>query len=91
MHPQCLYGEDEEHCEEEYKKKGLISKDATFPCFSPHYHPNSSSTKVAVKILGVRCDGEPTCHNGLDEEGCRKEFMDTSFIGTSNRFKGKVP
>ena len=82
MHPQCQYGEDEDDCQEEYRRRGLIPEEATFPCFSPHYYPGSPINKSHVTIWGVRCDGSPTCHRGVDELDCSNGLINTGVLGT---------
>ena len=40
-HPSCLYGEDEEDCFQDYKRKGLVSQSAHFSCTSPIHNIDS--------------------------------------------------
>ena len=90
MSPQCLYGEDEMDCGEEYKKRGLINKDATFSCYSPHYYPDSPIKRVPVTILGVRCDGKEECHGGEDEKNCKNSTPTYGNILIVGPRKGKL-
>ena len=58
MHPNpaCVYvnddgervAEDEEGCLEEYKKKGLVAKSATFQCESPFHNRESPAVTSPV-------------------------------------------
>ena len=63
--------EDELDCEQEYKKKGLVPKKATFRCQSLHHNEDSvradRSTGV-VWIMAVPLDGVLECWRGEDEE-----------------------
>ena len=64
-------GEDEVDCNEEYKKKGLVPRKATFCCQSRHHNADSVNANISrgvVYIHAVFQDGNPECWNGEDEE-----------------------
>ena len=67
-HPQCVDGEDEVDCFDQYLERGFVSLSADYVCQSP-YH-NDESPSPTVNILAVSCDGIPECWKGVDEEGC---------------------
>ena len=77
-HPQCLEGEDEENCEEEYKRKGFAKDTATFKCQSPHHNDDSSTPTVF--IWAVRCDGVSECWRGVDEVDCQTRMEVTLLL-----------
>ena len=71
QHPACDPGEntegiaqDEFGCLEEYKKKGLTPKDATYQCQSVYHNEESVKANLSLGIVmieAVPCDGNPTC------------------------------
>ena len=72
LHPQCVDGEDEneDECKEEYIRKEIVQPTETFKCKFPNYtFVNSNWTLYPRRA--IRCDGDPTCPNGEDEEGCK--------------------
>ena len=76
LHAQCdptqgsKVAEDEEDCNEEYARKGLFPREATYRCQSPHYNDASvdaSRSRGVVWIKAVPQDGNPECWKGEDE------------------------
>ena len=62
--------EDELNCDEEYKKKGLVPKKATFRCQSLHHNEESmkaNRSRGVVYIRAVLQDNNTECWNGEDE------------------------
>ena len=77
LHPQCDpvkgSGDDEtsEDCYEEYRRKKLISRQATFRCQSPHHNEDSvkaNLSKGVVWIKAVPQDGIKECWKDQDED-----------------------
>ena len=63
--------EDELDCEQEYKKKGLVSKKATFRCQSLHHNDESVRASLStgvVWIMSVPLDGITECWRDEDEQ-----------------------
>ena len=56
-HLQCEDGKDEEDCEEEYKKKGIFTRDERVICQSPFLNINSEENKTGkfFTMRGIRC------------------------------------
>ena len=74
LHPQCQGGEDElrEECNEVYLEKKILTKDQTFTCPNP-YHTITMADGRTEKIFtlrAIRCNADPECWGGEDEEGC---------------------
>ena len=71
MHPHsnCIDGEDELDCFDDYISKGLVSKSADFICQSP-FHNDGQTRTATVKILATACDGNPECWKADDEQNC---------------------
>ena len=79
LHPQCdpvkgsgddKTSEDELGCDEEYRRKKLISKQATFRCQSPHHNEDSVKANLSRGVVWVKAvlnDGNPECWNNEDE------------------------
>ena len=80
-HPNCRQGEDEDGCYRQYRDRGLVPKEATFPCYSPVYHPGNSISRGTVTILAVRCDSIVECWDSKDELDCHRKLLDTSSLG----------
>ena len=78
LHPNCPDGSDEKGCFDEYKRRNLIAKSSNFECESPHFNKD---TKVTIKILATKCDGQFECYQGKDEEGCSISWESTCGIG----------
>ena len=80
LHPQCdpvkgsgddKTSEDELDCDEEYQRKKLISRQATFRCQSPHHNEDSVKANLSrgvVWIKSVPQDGIPECWKDQDED-----------------------
>ena len=66
-----VVAKDEEDCDEEYKKKGLVPKKGTFRCQSLHHNEDSSVkanlSRGVVHIHAVLQDDNTECWNGEDE------------------------
>ena len=62
--------EDELDCDEEYRKKRLIPKQATYRCQSPMHNEDSVRNNKSLGVVWIRAalnDGNPECWNGEDE------------------------
>ena len=77
QHPQCDGGEDEEGCEEEYRRRGYLPPTANFECSSPHHNEQNPPR---VKIWATRCDLVPECYGGVDED-CDIQLLVLCLIG----------
>ena len=76
LHPQCDpvkgSGDDEtsEDCYEEYRRKKLISRQATFRCQSPHHNDESVKANLSRGVVWIKAvpqDGVPECWKDEDE------------------------
>ena len=79
-HAQCdpptgsYIAEDELNCDEEYKRKGLVPKQAyseTFFCQSPSYNVESVMENQSLGVVQFRAvpnDGKAECWNQEDEK-----------------------
>ena len=80
LHPQCdpvkgsgddKTSEDELDCYEEYLRKKLISRQATFRCQSPHHNEDSVKANLSRGVVWIKAvpqDGVSECWKGVDEE-----------------------
>ena len=62
--------EDELDCEDEYRKKRLIPKQATHRCQSPHHNDDSVRNNKVLGVVWIRAalnDGNSECWKGEDE------------------------
>ena len=62
--------EDELNCDEEYRAKGLIPKQATYRCQSPIHNEESVKNNKSLGVVWIRAglnDGNPECWMGEDE------------------------
>ena len=62
--------EDELDCDEKYRKKRLIPKQATHRCQSPHHNEESVRNNKSLGVVWIRAalnDGNPECWKGEDE------------------------
>ena len=62
--------EDELDCDEEYRKKSLIPKQATYRCQSPYHNEESVKNKTSLGVVWIRAalnDGNPECWKAEDE------------------------
>ena len=62
--------EDELDCDDEYKKKRLIPKQATYRCQSPHHNDDSVRNNRSVGVVWIRAainDDKSECWKGEDE------------------------
>ena len=62
--------EDEVGCDEEYRKKGLVPKKATFRCQSLHHNEDSVRANLSRGVVYIRAvlqDDNTECWNGKDE------------------------
>ena len=66
-----VVAKDEEDCDEEYRKKGLVPKKGTFRCQSLHHNEDPSVkanlSRGVVYIRAVLQDNNTECWNGEDE------------------------
>ena len=61
---------DEDNCDDEYKKKGLVPKKATFRCQSLHHNEDSVKANLSRGVVYIRAvlqDNNTECWNGEDE------------------------
>ena len=77
MSSQCPNGEDEgvDLCYDEYLKKGLVTKYATYNCHSIMY-PD-------MEIVATACNYEVECHDLSDESRCTDEVSQNILIITT--------
>ena len=62
--------EDELDCDEEYREKGLIPKQATYLCQSPIHNEESVRNNQSLGVVWIRAvlyDGNPECWKAEDE------------------------
>ena len=62
--------EDELDCDDEYRKKRLIPKQATHRCQSPHHNDDSVRNNRSLGVVWIRAalnDGKSECWKGEDE------------------------
>ena len=62
--------EDELNCDEEYRKKRLIPKQATYRCQSPIHNEESVRNNKSLGVVWIRAalnDGNPECWKAEDE------------------------
>ena len=62
--------EDELDCDEEYRRKRLIPKEATFRCQSPHHNKETVENKTSLGVVWLKAileDGKPECWKEEDE------------------------
>ena len=62
--------EDELDCDEEYRRKKLIPKQATYRCQSPHHNDDSVKNNNSLGVVFIRAalnDGTPECWEEEDE------------------------
>ena len=71
LHPQCDQDDKtSEDCYEEYRRKKLISRQATFRCQSPHHNEDSVKANLSRGVVWIKAvlnDGNPECWNNEDE------------------------
>ena len=80
LHPQCdpvkgsadeKTSEDELDCYEEYQRKKLISRQATFRCQSPHHNDESVKANLSRGVVWIKAvpqDGIKECWKDQDED-----------------------
>ena len=80
LHPQCdpvkgsgddKTSEDELDCYEEYWRKRLISRQATFRCQSPHHNEDSVKANLSRGVVWIKAvpqDGIKECWKDQDED-----------------------
>ena len=80
LHPQCdpvkgsrddKTSEDELGCNEEYRRKKLISRQATFRCQSPHHNDESVKANLSRGVVWIKAvpqDGIKECWKDQDED-----------------------
>ena len=80
MHPQCdpvkgsgddKTSEDELDCYEEYQRKKLISRQATFRCQSPRHNEDSVKANLSRGVVWIKAvpqDGIKECWKDQDED-----------------------
>ena len=80
LHPQCdpvkgsgddKTSEDELDCYEEYWRKKLISRQATFRCQSPHHNEDSVKANLSRGVVWIKAvpqDGIKECWKDQDED-----------------------
>ena len=76
--------EDEVQCDEEYKKKGLVPRKATFRCQSLHHNEESVKANLSrgvVYIHAVLQDNNTECWNAEDEKERPTEWVSYYYPG----------
>ena len=74
---------DEFDCDEEYKKKGLVPKKATFRCQSLH-HNEESVANLSIGVVYIRAvlqDNNTECWNAEDEKERPTEWVSYYYPG----------
>ena len=86
LHPHCdpadgstdLTAEDEVACEDEYRRKKMIPRDANFPCQSPHHNGDSVKANLSRGVVWTRAilnDNKTECWNNEDEVDRSSEWI----------------
>ena len=76
--------EDELDCDDEYRKKKLIPKQATFRCQSPTHNDESVKNKTSLGVVWIRAalnDGNAECWKGEDEIEWSTDLVTYGFPG----------
>ena len=76
--------EDELDCDEQYKKKGLVPKKATFRCQSLHHNEESVRANLSRGVVYIRAvlqDNNTECWNGEDEKERPTEWVSYYYPG----------
>ena len=80
LHPQCdpvkgsgddMTSEDEIGCDDEYRRKKLIPRQATFRCQSPHHNDESVKANLSRGVVWIKAvpqDGIKECWKDQDED-----------------------
>ena len=87
LHPQCdpvkrsgddKTSQDELDCDDEYQRKKLISRQATFRCQSPHHNEDSVKANLSRGVVWTRAilnDDKTECWNNEDEVDRSSEWI----------------
>ena len=84
---------DELNCDEEYKKKGLVPKKATFRCQSLHHNEDSVKANLSRGVVYIRAvlqDNNTECWNGEDEIERPTEWVSYYYPGIDLPISQKV-
>ena len=90
LHPQCdpvdesKTAEDELDCDNEYRKKRLIPRQATHRCQSPYHNEDSVRNKKSSGVVWIRAalnDGNPECWKEEDEIERSTDWVSYYFPG----------
>ena len=90
LHPQCdpvdesNTAEDELDCDNEYRKKRLIPRQATYRCQSPYYNQDSMRENISTGVVWIRAalnDGNPECWKEEDEIERSTDWVSYYFPG----------
>ena len=93
LHPQCdpvkglrdeKTSKDELDCDEEYQRKKLISRQATFRCQSPHHNEDSVKANLSRGVVYIRAvlqDNNTECWNAEDEKERPTEWVSYYYPG----------
>merc|ERR1712061_329587 len=100
LHPQCdpvdesNTAEDELGCDNEYRKKRLITRQATYRCQSPYHNEDSLRKKTSRGVVWIRAvlnDGNPECWKEEDEIERSTDWVSYYFPGWSSIFEKSAP
>ena len=76
--------EDELDCDNDYMKKGLIPRQATYRCQSPYHNEDSMRKKTSRGVVWIRAvlyDGNPECWKDEDEIERSTDWVSYYFPG----------
>ena len=76
--------EDELDCDDEYQKKGLLPKKATFRCQSLHHNEESVRANLSRGVVYIRAvlqDNNTECWNAEDEKERPTEWVSYYYPG----------
>ena len=76
--------EDELDCDNEYRKKRLIPRQATYRCQSPYYNEDSMRKNKSTGVVWIRAalnDGNPECWKEEDEIERSTDWVSYYFPG----------
>ena len=85
--------EDELDCDNEYRKKKLIPKQATFRCQSPDHNDDSVRNNRSLGVVWIRAalnDGKEECWKGEDEVERSTDWETYGIPGLDSRLLNRI-